>query len=458
MSAVMVVRAAVLAVVLGLAPGEAVQAAGFGCPAPATPDCLIGAAQDALGTITRARDRDEALFAIATALGALGRTEAALAAVAGIAEADTAAEAVGEIALAVAKAGDIGRARDLALGIDDARSRSARILALEAIAAEQARRGDVAGAYETVVAIANPYRRSEAQAAIALAVAGTGDIAGAVRAASRIATDYWFTAGQNARKIPSGLVVRSREFDQFWFYEALAGIAAIEAATGDVEAALQTAHAVPDVAARSRALGRIAAVQAGRGDIAGARMTAQLIEGAYGDAEALIAMADALAAQGEMAAAADLARQIASAYGHAGALVLVAGRQAEAGATAEAQALASEIGAIEYLTRARIAIARAHARRGEVAAALDLIARVPHRGEQAAAVAAICAGLAEAGDGAGAHALARAHATGPALDELLLAIALAQGRAGQRVAAVATAEEIEDPLVRILAAAGLARP
>ncbi|MGA1274913.1 MAG: hypothetical protein ACO3XL_03475, partial [Gemmobacter sp.] len=79
-------------------------------------------------------------------------------------------------------------------------------------------------------------------------------------------------------------------------------------------------------------------------------------------------------------------------------------------------------------------------------------------GEQAAAVAAICAELAEAGDGAGAHALARAHATGPALDELLLAIALAQGRAGQRAAAVATAEEIEDPLVRILAAAGLARP
>jgi len=334
---------------------------------------------------------------------------------------------------------------------------SARILALEAIAVEQARRGDVDGAYETVVAIANPYRRSEAQAAIALSVARTGDISGAVRAASRIATDYWFTADQNSRKIPSGLVVRSREFDQFWFFEALAGIAAIEAAAGDVESALQTAHAIPDVAARSRALGRIAAVQAGLGDLEGARLTAQLIEGAYGDAEALIAMADAMAARGNMGPATDLARQIGSAYGNAGALVLVAGRLAEAGAITEALALAAEIGTIEHLTRARIAIARAHARRGEVAAALDLLARVPDRGEQVAAVAAICAGLAEAGDGAGALALAHAHARGPALDELMLAIALAQGRTGQEAAAVATAEGIEDALVRILAAAGLAR-
>lgn len=444
-----------LALIGALAP--AAQAAGLGCAPPATPDCLIGAAEDARRTLTRARDRDEAGFAVATALGTLGRFEEALAVAAEIVEPDTAAEAVGEIALAIAQTGDTARARDLALGIDDARSRSARILALEAIAAEQARRGDVPGAYETVVAIANPYRRSEAQAAIALSVARTGDIAAAIRAASRIATDYWFTTDQNSRKIPSGLVVRSKDFDQFWFYEALVGIAAIEAAVGDVDSALQTAHAIPDVAARSRALGRIAAAQAGGGDIAGARETARLIEAAYADTEALIAIADALAARGSVAEAVDLARQIHSAYGNAAALVAIAGHLAETGDIVEAEALAAEIGAIEHLTQARIAIARAQARRGQIAAALGLVATVPHRGEQAAAVAEICAELAAAGDGAGAGALARGFASGPALDELILATALAEAGSGRHDAALATAEGIEDGLVRAVAAAGLAR-
>jgi hypothetical protein len=446
---------AALALVGALAPAG--WAAGLGCAPPAIAHCLIGTAQDARQDLTRTRDRDEAGFAIATALGTLGRFDEALAQAADIAEPATAAEAVGEIALAIAQTGDIERARELALGIDDARSRSARILALEAIAAEQARRGDAEGAYETVVAIANPYRRSEAQAAIALSVARTGDISGAVRAASRIATDYWFTADQDSRKIPSGLVVRSKDFDQFWFYEALVGIAEIEAVGGDVESALQTAHAIPDVAARSRALGRIAAVQAGLGDLEGARLTAQLIEGAYGDAEALIAMADALAERGRMAEAIDLARQIQSAYGNAAALVAVAGRIAETGDIAQAEALAAEIGAIEYLTQARIALARAEARRGQIATALSLVAAVPHRGERAAAVADICASLAVAGDGAGARALARGFASGPALDELILATARAEARAGKDDAALATAEEIEDTLLRAVAAAELAR-
>jgi tetratricopeptide (TPR) repeat protein len=211
------------------------------------------------------------------------------------------------------------------------------------------------------------------------------------------------------------------------------------------------------VAARSRALGRIAAVQAGIGDLEGARLTAQLIEGAYGDAEALIAMADALAERGRMAEAIDLARQIQSAYGNAAALVAVAGRIAETGDIAQAEALAAEIGAIEYQTQARIALARAEARRGQIATALSLVAAVPHRGERAAAVADICASLAVAGDGAGARALARGFASGPALDELILATARAEARAGKHDAALATAEEIEDTLLRAVAAAELAR-
>ncbi|MCW5723227.1 MAG: hypothetical protein KIS86_19005, partial [Devosia sp.] len=209
---------------------------------PATPDCLLDEAAAMGEIVTGAAARDEVQFAIATALGRLGRTDEALEIAAAIGSPRTLADAQGEIAIAAAQAGKFDKAYAIAVAINDARDKSARIAAFETLAAEQAAEGQIDAAFDTLAAITNPYRRSEAQAVVASSAARAGNIAGAMRAASQIGTNYWFAPNLHELQIASGVVARAEGFDHFWFYEALVSIAQIQAGSGDVLGALQTAR------------------------------------------------------------------------------------------------------------------------------------------------------------------------------------------------------------------------
>lgn len=439
---------------LALAGSGVAAAAAPGC-AGELPDCLLSEAAEAADEVTRPVERDEIHIAMATALAGLGRLYEALAVAGAIDDAHTLAEALGEISMAAARAGAFDRAYGIAIDIADARVRSARVAALEVLAGEQAAAGEVDAAFDTVVAIDNPFRRSQAQAAIATARARAGDISGAIRAASRIGTGYWFTEDQHRLKIASGLVTRAGEFDHFWFYEALATIARIQAEAGDILGALQTAKSIPDAGGRSRAAARVAAVQARQGDIAGALLTAQRIEAAYGDLEAMVAIAGARAAAGEFAAAHDLAGEIARAYGDSGGLVAVAVEQARAGLAADSRRTAAGIDNLHSRTQALAGISDALVRNGQVDAALEVAQTIPGAGDRAGAVGAMAVVLAERGETARALDLARI-AGRRQQDEVVVSVARVQARQGDAEGAVATARGIDDPMFRAIALAGVA--
>ena len=423
---------------------------------PATADCLLHAARGATEDLGRQLQRDEAHFAITAALAELGRLAEA-AKEAGLIESPiTMAEAEAEIVRAAARRGAFEMAFEIAMEIGDARNHSTKDHALEALAVEQAARGLIDEAFDTVIAINNPFRRSEAQAAIAVSVARAGDIPSAMHAAARIGMDYWFTAEQNRFKIASGLVARSEQFDHYWFYEALAEIAVIQSRSGDIEAGLQTALAIPDLAGRARAMAGIATAQVAQGNIDAALTTARRIEASYGDHEAMVAIADGMAAAGDFGGALEMARAIQEAYGDGAALTALAERQAMMGAFDDSVETLSQIAVIEDLDRARAIVAREYVRIGRSSAALDMVASISNRNKRFDAVRAIAVMLATEGKTDQALDLVTEFAGRADVPELVTAVVLAQARAGDLETAVAIAETLDDPMFRAIALAGLA--
>lgn len=428
-----------------------------GAPPACDGDCLIRAAEAELSELGRPADRDEVHFAIAAALAHMRRIEEAVSAADRIENGVTREEALGEIAGAAARLGRHAWARDLAGGILDSRNRSSRVLALETVAVAQATAGDVDGAFATVGAITNPYRRSQAQAAIATAVARARGAPDGLRTATRIATDYWFTDDAHAQKVASGLVSRSAEFDHFWFHHAMADIGAMQARAGDVVGALQTARSIPDMTGRSDALARIAAVQAETGDLAGARETARRIEAPYGDLEAMVAIARRMAADGDDAAAAALARRLEAAYGDSTALAAVAVEQARRDGSAAGLETARSIATLQGRAFAYAGIAEALARGGRTDAALETLALLSDPADRVDALGTVTGILATRGEVRRALGAVERLAGRRDRDELVVAIALAQARAGDAAGAVATASGLEDAMFRAIALAGVAR-
>ncbi len=423
---------------------------------PPTSDCLLEQARMAAEGLGRQLQKDEAHFAIAAALARLGRLDEANEEKLQISNPITQAEVEGEIVRAAARAGEFDSALEIALGIGDVRNRSAMVLALEALAVEQAAQGEIDDAFDTVIAINNPFRRTQAQAAIAVSVAETGDIPKAIRTAARIGMDYWFAAGENPNKIASGLVARTGEFDHYWFYDALAQIAELQAKGGDILSAMQTAHAIPDQVGRGHALSRIAAVQAQQGQIDAALESARRIDAAYGDQMAMIAISDGMAAVGDHDAALELALSIRKTYGDGAALTALAVRYARAEEFEQGLQTLAMIDVLADLNQARAAVAMEFARAGQLMEALDLAAEIPDRNERFEAVEAMVVMLAAAGDPTSAMELAEAFAASSDLDELTMAIALALGQQGDISGALDTIGGVEDEMFRAIALAGLA--
>ncbi len=440
----------VLALFAGAGPAAAACRLG-------TPPCLLDEAMDGAGTLDDPGARDEIFFEIVTTLAGQGERQAALDLIARIENPTTLAEAQAEVAKAEARLGRFDTAAEIALAILDSRNESVQVAAIEVIAVEQARRGMVDLAFETVIGIDNPYRRSEAEARIAQAVATTGAMDAAFRAASRIATSYWFSSGQPKFKIASGLVARTTEFDDYWFFQALVELSGHQARTGDVVAALMTARSIPDFVARSRAFSGIAVAQADAGDIDGALSTARRIEVAYGDLEAMIAVAGAQARAGDIDGALDLARRIWSGYGADGGFVPVAVEQVRAGDLAGGLASLAHVVSPKSRNRALRDIALVLGRAGRIADALDVLDRIADAKDRDLAAQALTADLAASGKGAQAIAIAEGLDDDGLAELVLVEVSVQIAAAGDPAAGLTAARSIADPMSRAIALAELAR-
>lgn len=431
--------------------------AAWGACSRLEPACLIQEARAGADALSDRADRDEVYFEIVITLAGRGERQAALDLAAQIGNPTTLAEAEAEIAIAEAQRGNFETAMQIALDIMDSRENSVRVAALEQLAIEQAKRGAVVTAFETVLAIDNPYRRSEAEANIAEAIASAGDMDGAFRASARIATSYWFSSGQPQFKVASGIVSRSTEFDDYWFYEALVSLAVLQARAGDAVGALRTARSIPDLESRSRATSGISIAQAEGGDIDGALDTARRIEAAYGDSAAMIAIAGAKAGAGNAEGARDLAQQIWSAYGNDAGFAAVAVEQVRAGAVEDGLSYLDHINSQQTRTGALRDIGQILATAGKVDEAVAVVSLIAEMGDRDLAFEVVATELARIGLGARALSLAQALTDGAMSDKLSIAVLVEMARAGDPSAGLAAAYAIADPMSRNIALAELAR-
>lgn len=441
--------------VLAFALGVPLVASAQDCTAQ-TSACLLTEAQSASEALRRSGERDEVLFAIISAKVKLGLFDEALAGAEEIAGFKVRAEAFGEIARGLGREGRFAEAIALALSIPDERQESVRVKSLEAIAAMMAAKGDVDAAFDAVVAIDNPFRRSEAQAVIATEVARAGDPDRAIRVATKIATDYWFREDRAQRQLISGVVSRAGDFDQSWFYEALSEIARVQAESGDSTAGVQTALAIPDAAFRSKALSHVGVLQAKAGDIDGAMKTASRIEAAYGDLEVLLAVTDAKAEAGDIDGAIQLGRRIADIYADYGGLTSVALRLAKQGQFDRALDMATHLGNPERRTQALTGIAVSLVEAGDLPRAITVAKMVVDPGDQAAALSKIAVQLAKMGQVEAALSVADDHADYADQGDIYVAVSVALARAGDLTRATETARRIDDEFFRALALAGIA--
>jgi len=419
-------------------------------------DCLLAKARAALPELTRQLERDEVHLALTTALARLGRIDEAIAESVRIDNASTRADALGEIASASARKSNFDAAFQLAISAADGRIVSAQIDALETLATHLALDGNVDGAFDTVLAISNPYRRSQAQATIAVAIAKSGNISEAIWAASRIGMGYWFTDTQSDYKVASGVVARNAEFDHYWFYEALAGIAEIQCENRDFDAALQTAYAIPDLVGRSRALSRIAGAQASLGEIELALQTARRIDIAFGDRNALSAIAANMARQGDLDEGLTLAREIQATYGDGRALADTAAYAARSGKFESAVKIAEEIADVESSDLAWVAIASELARVGNIDGGIETLLRIADRNKRFDEALSIVEMLAREGRNAMALEMANSYADPRDIEEFMLVIVSELAAAGDTPTALNLAEKIRDPMLFALGFAALA--
>ena len=420
-------------------------------------ECLLAEALGVAEEIGDLFDRDEVFFEGVRAYLAFGSIPEARETSLKIANPITYAEAERTIAECQASEGDFVGARATAFEILDSRNESARIRAFESIAVEEAREGNIESAFETVIAIDNPYRRSQAQAAIAEAIALTGDLDAAIRAATRIATDYWFNDGQPQFKIASGVVSRASEFDDYWFYHALVRIAAIQSQNGNDVGAIQTARAIPDLVARSIGLTEIARAQAARGDIEAAMATARLVEAAYGDLDALLAVVGAIARMGDLERATELAREIYGSYGADGGFVYVAAGRAAEGDMDGALTEIAELTNLESKALAAQEVAAKFAQQGDLAGAVALIQQIPEIGVRDETLRHLAVELVGLGRKDEAFTLANETGSSASANELIYLVLEAMAEQGDAGDAINLARHLPDAMARGIALAIIAR-
>jgi tetratricopeptide (TPR) repeat protein len=406
--------------------------------------------------IQEARERAEALMAIAEAMARTGMTQQAqeafhraLRTAEAIEVAGERAEALGAIAEAMARAGMWEQALQTAKAIEEAGERAE---ALGAIAEAMARTGMTQQAQEvfhqalqTAKAIQGAWERAKALGAIAKAMASAG--------MTQQAQEVFHQALQTAEAIKGA-------GERAW---TLGAIAEAMARAGMWEQALQTAGAIEGAEERAEALGAIAEAMASTGMTQQALweqalQTAGAIEGAEERAEALGAIAEAMASTGMTQQAQEAFHQalrtaeaIERARKRALALGAIAEAMARTGMTQQAQeafhqALRTAEAIEEAWERAEAlrAIAEALASAGMWEQALQTAEAIEEAWERAWALGAIAEALASAGMWEQALRTAEAIKGAGERAWALRAIAEALASAGMWDQALQTAEAIEE--------------
>ena len=415
-----------------LAEGEA-------CLAAPTSDCLFALSVSIAEALGEVGDRDRALGGIVDGWIAAGRFAAALETAKAIADSDDRTWNIIAVLKAQADAGDAAGAdrtvrEALAAGPD---AFSGGSPALMAIAEQQGKLGDAAGALATARAIADNSWRSKAMSLIATAQAAAGDAAGA-EATLSVALELALETAADDRSRITFPVAEAR------------------AAIGDVDGAIALARSMPEPERRNSTLIGIAEAEIEAGNPATARaLLAALVEDVEARAgdeagdgtlssavyklvqaddpvralqaaraisadaerfELVVFAAGALARAGKPASAAEAlsglpeaAAAIADAGARADALTALAGAEIEAkdtGAAARtlraAMAAASAIADDEERRWDLIDIAELYARAGDAERAHDAAGRIPDLQWRTNAYFAIARKQAETGDRLGA--------------------------------------------------------
>ena len=450
--------------------------------------------------------------ALCQQLAAHGQVAAALRAAWECAEGTARAVALGEIALAQARAGDrpaagktFADAVAAAQQIDDTDPQAVALLELARLQAEAQ---DFAAALATAREIGDPYRRAEALRKVVAVQAAAGEIAPAVQTARGIEEqqERARALGAVAEAIAEGAATQARAGartrarqafadarrmtdeieDLLTKAEALSAIAGAQAQAGD-----RTATAAGFAAARATiedsfgawddyfVLMRIAIAQAAAGDIAASLETVQEISDGNLRVDTLVAIAAGQTRAGNRtmaaricAAAREAALGIGDLSGRDGALQSVVEEQARAGLVDEALATASAIDDEEYWIEGLGCIVKVQARMGSLAVAGAALARVHqalgeayYDGARGAALGEIALQQTRLSDFAGALETARGIGLASARARALAAIARAWRQAGDGGAAetvfadaLDAAREVHDPsrrvgVLRLIAAA-----
>lgn len=346
-------------------------------------------AQDLSGamfTAWRIRDevrRGEALRRIVIAQADARQMQDALAIVRSIPNPLLADVALGDVATAYARGGNIGEARKHALRIRDARVRSEVQAEITSLQAEM---GDVTDAAAAAKSISDRLSRAQALARVASATIRAGRIAdGEERFASALALcsgargtpeRKTFTLIEIARaQISAGEAVEARSTlrrasatlasakSDSSRYGLLQQIASLQARAGDHVSAVETAWLVDDASLRPELMREVAASQAEAGDVTGAVKMAIALEDRPAGAAALLGvlrvqsrLQDAEGLSETMDAALRAARSMRGGEVKAGALASLAAAQMAAGDAGAARRTYEE--AIGVASRAEPASAR----------------------------------------------------------------------------------------------------
>ena len=282
----------------------------------------------------------------------------AIAAARTIPDPDRRAGVLTDLARLVAGTGDVGRATELADRAETAAraitNRGRQAQALAALAQAVAYAGDLDRAEAVAQAIRDPGRRAGVLTDLARLVAGTGDVGRATELADRAETA--------ARAITN----RGRQA------QALAALAQAAAYAGDPDRAEAAARAITNRGRQAQALAALAQAAAYAGDPDRAEAAARAITNRGRRAQALAALAQAAAYAGDL----DRARELASQAETAALAITNRGRQAQVLADlAQVAAGAGDVDRARELAERAETTARAASDPGWQAQALAILVR-----------------------------------------------------------------------------------
>ena len=426
----------------------------------------------------------------------LGNSARAEALASSITDPDVQARALATVAKALAEAGDLDQARQVAQRAEaTARSstypaRQARTLA--AVAKALAAAGDLGRAEAAVRGIADPDVQARALVDVAEALGGAGDLDQARQVAQR-AEAIARSISDSHRQAQAQVLAAATEAlagagdlgsaeatarsitDPDTQAQALAAVAKALAGAGDLGRAEATARSITDLDTQAQALADVAL--GGAGDLDQARQVAQRAEATARSitdpdtqAQALADVAEMLAGAGDLDQARQvaqraeaIARSITDPYAQAEALAAAAKALARAGDLGRAEATARSINHPYAQTQALAAVAEALAGAGDLGRAEAAVRAITDPYVQARTLAAAAKALARAGDLDQACQIAqRAEATARSIThpyaqtQALAAVAEALAGAGDLGRAEATARSITDPDARARALAAVA--